>query len=258
VQAIFLPGENMTVRSRLLHVAVFAVAMAWVEASVVLYLRVLVDRLQPYQADPLPHFGGLGGAEIVREAATLAMLLAAGWLAGANPRTRLAYGAFAFGVWDIFYYVFLIPLTGWPTSLLDWDILFLIPLPWWGPVIAPVFISLMMIAGGVLTIRIDRRNRPVHPRGWMWLAAAAGIGLNLYAFMADPISASLRASGNAWEVLPGVFDWPVFLAGCFLMLVPISDMAGRTLFQPGKSEGSPSVDETYQEKFSPLKTTDTF
>ena len=28
--------------------------------------------------------------------------------------------------------------AGWPETVLDWDILFLLPLPWWGPVIAPV------------------------------------------------------------------------------------------------------------------------
>ncbi|MGB7539166.1 MAG: hypothetical protein WBM17_11565, partial [Anaerolineales bacterium] len=220
----------MTVKSRLLHVAIFAMAMAWVEASVVLYLRVLVDRLQPYQADPLPHFGGLGGAEVIREAATLVMLLSVGGLAGTNLRTRLAYGAFAFGVWDIFYYVFLVPLTGWPASLWDWDILFLIPFPWWGPVIAPVAISLIMIAGGVLVILTERRRAPVRPREWMWLAAAAGTGLNLYAFMADSIGGYLRGLENGWEILPKHFDWPVFLTGALLMLAPVLDMAGRILF----------------------------
>jgi hypothetical protein len=255
VDSSFLPGELMTIKSRLFHVAIFAVAMAWVEAAVVLYLRVLVDRLQPYQADPLPHFGGLGGAEIIREAATLAMLLSVGWLAGTNRRTRLAYGAFAFGVWDIFYYVFLVPLTGWPVSLLDWDILFLIPFPWWGPVIAPVFISLILIAGGVLTILVERHRVPVHPRGFMWLAAAFGIGLNLYAFMADSISAYLRGLENAWEILPKNFDWPVFLTGAFLMLAPVLDMAGRTLFHAGRDGRDFSPSKNFHEKTVPLNTT---
>jgi hypothetical protein len=219
----------MMIKSRLFHVAFFAVAMAWVEAAVVLYLRVLVDRLQPYQADPLPHFGGLGGAEIIREAATLAMLLAAGWLAGTNPRTRLAYGAFAFGVWDIFYYIFLIPLTGWPASLLDWDILFLIPLPWWGPVIAPVGISMLMITGGILMILLDRSGHPACLSNWMWLPALLGMGLVLYVFMAEAINASGRGMARAWEVLPVQFNWIAFLAGYGLMAVPVVDMARRAV-----------------------------
>jgi hypothetical protein len=227
----------MTVRSKLLNVVVFAVAMAWAEAAVVFYLRVMVDRLQPYQADPLPNFGGLTGAEIIREAATLIMLLTAGWLAGTNLRTRLAYGAFAFGVWDIFYYVFLIPLTGWPQSILDWDILFLIPLPWWGPVIAPVAIALMLIVCGGLIIRLDGQDRPVFPSRWMWLAAAAGVGLNLYVFMTDAVKASIQGSQSAWGILPAAFNWPVFLTGCLLMMVPIVDMAVRGGLLRRKSSG---------------------
>ncbi|MBN2085985.1 MAG: hypothetical protein JW748_12270 [Anaerolineales bacterium] len=219
----------MTVKSRLFHVAIFAVAMAWVEAAVVLYLRVLVDRLQPYQADPLPHFGGLSEAEILREAATLVMLLTAGWLAGTNLRSRLAYGAFAFGVWDIFYYVFLVPLTGWPTTLLDWDLLFLIPLPWWGPVIAPVGISLMMIAGGILMILLDWCGRPASLPNWVWPPALAGIGLVLYVFMADSISATGSSAAAARNVLPTQFNWLVFLIGYGLMAVPVADMARQAV-----------------------------
>src|SRR5689334_16526621 len=83
-------------------VAVFAVAMAWVEAACVYDLRVLVDRLEPYQANPLPISGALGRIELAREIATLVMLGAVGWLAGGTVRARLAYTAIAFGIWDIF------------------------------------------------------------------------------------------------------------------------------------------------------------
>jgi len=212
---------------RFLAISVFAVAMAWVEAATVLDLRVLVDRLQPYQPNPLPHFGGLGQAEIIREAATLVMLLAAGWMAGERGRTRLAYGAFAFGAWDLFYYLFLIPLTGWPKSLLDWDILFLLPVPWWGPVIAPVAVSLLMIFGGVLAILLDRREQPACLRSWMWFLALVGTGLVLYAFMADAINASGLGLDRAWQVLPVNFDWSLFLVGLSLMAVPVMDMVRR-------------------------------
>jgi hypothetical protein len=218
----------METRSRFANISIFAVAMAWVEAAVVLDLRVLVDRLQPYQPDPLPHFGGLGGAEIVREAATLVMLLAAGALAGERGRTRLAYSAFAFGVWDIFYYIFLVLLTGWPASLMDWDILFLIPVPWWGPVMAPVGISLLLIAGGMLTILLDRRGRPACCSGWLWLPALAGAGMALSAFMAPAVNAA-GGLARTWEALPVRFDWPVFLGGYALMAVPVLAMARRSL-----------------------------
>lgn len=217
----------MKTHSRLAVVGAFALAMAWVEAAVVLYLRVLVDRLQPYQADPLPHFGGLGGAEVIREASTLLMLLAIGWLAGRTLRSRLAFSVFAFGVWDIAYYVFLIPLTGWPQSLLDWDILFLIPLPWWGPVIAPVSVALLLIAGGWLTVWLEERNLPADLRPWTWALALAGTAVILHTFMADAIRAAGSGADFVRQVLPTEFGWGAFLAGYGLMAFPILDLARR-------------------------------
>src|SRR5205823_3005039 len=122
---------------RSLIVCVYALAMAWVESAVVFYLRTYVDRLVPYQSNPLPIASGFGRAEVIREAATIVMLFAVGWLAGRTWRSRLGYTLLAFGIWDIAYYVWLFALTNWPRSMADWDILFLIPLPWWGPVWAP-------------------------------------------------------------------------------------------------------------------------
>jgi hypothetical protein len=224
------------VKSRLAYVAVFAIAMAWVEAAVVLYLRVLVNRLQPYQPNPLPHFGGLGQAEMIREGATLLMLLAVGGLAGDRARTRFAFSAFAFGVWDIFYYVFLIPLTGWPKSLMSWDILFLLPVPWWGPVIAPIAISLLMVAGGMLVIWIDERARPACLNVWFLVGALIGVGFVLFAFTADAFAASDRGVETVRQILPVAFRWNVFLPGWLLMAVPVPAMTGQAvdLYRKGK------------------------
>jgi hypothetical protein len=227
----------MNPKKRLLVVAVFAAAMAWAEAAVVLYLRVLVDRLQPYQPDPLPHFGGLGGAELIREAATLLMLLAVGFLAGRNGRTRIAYSLFAFGLWDIAYYIFLIPLTGWPRSLLDWDILFLIPVPWWGPVIAPVCIAALLAAGGAIVALYDREERPLRP-GWTGvLSGASGAALVLYAFMADALTAAGRGVEAARGVLPVDFSWTPFVFGLVLLSVPVLQILHQVRIQSVKQKG---------------------
>src|SRR5215831_9842281 len=110
---------------RWLTVVAYAIAMAWVESAVVYYLRTMIHRINPYQPEPLPLIGGMGPVELVREAATMVMLLTVGMLAGRNWRARLGYSAIAFGVWDIFYYLFLKAICGWPSSLSDWDILFL-------------------------------------------------------------------------------------------------------------------------------------
>ena len=142
--------------------------MAWVEAACVYYLRVLVDRVDPYQANPLPIRGVLGQVELVREAATLVMLVTLGVLAGRTWHAQLGYTAIAFGVWDIFYYVFLRMIGDWPRSLFDWDILFLLPLPWWGPVLAPVIIALLMIVGGTLASQTAVRRPATSLARTLW------------------------------------------------------------------------------------------
>jgi hypothetical protein len=147
--------DRFSVRTRWALVMVFAIAMARVEAASVFYIRALVDRIEPYQANPLPLQEALGSVELWREAATLVMIATLGMLAGRTWRQRAGYAALAFGAWDVFYYVFLRLISGWPRTLLDWDILFLLPLPWWGPVLAPVSIAVVMILWGTLTTQAE-------------------------------------------------------------------------------------------------------
>ncbi len=214
-------------------VILYALAMAWVESAVVFYMRSMIDRLVPYQANPLPLVGGFGLAEVVREAATLVMLLAVGWLAGRTWRSRLAYTLLAFGVWDIGYYLWLIPLTAWPTSLADWDILFLIPLPWWGPVWAPTSIASLMIIFGVVVGRNDSPERPLWPSRATTCAGALGGLLALYVFTADAIRVVLAGGGTAQlrDLLPQSFNWPLFLVALVLIAAPVAEVLRRSLRQ---------------------------
>jgi len=207
--------------SRWAVVVVFAMAMAWVESAVVFYLRTMINRLEPYQPNPLPIIGNLGTAELVREAATLVMLLTVGILAGRNWRSRLGYSAIAFGVWDICYYVFLSKLCGWPHSLLDWDILFLLPLPWWGPVLAPVLIALLMIAWGTLTCQVERAQSSWRSDVTVWGLNLVGTGLALYAFMADTLRVANQGVEVLRNVLPAQFNWPLFTIALLLMAAPV-------------------------------------
>ena len=214
----------MTDKQRWLVVVLYAAAMAYVEAAVVLYLRTMVDRLDPYQFPPVTLPDHLVRAEMVREVATLIMLFAVGWLAGRTWRSRLGYTLVAFGVWDILYYVYLVPLSGWPRSLLDWDILFLLPLPWWGPVLAPVSIAVLMVLGGTLVSRFDRPERALWPGPWAWGANLVGVALALYVFMADAIGAAGGGAEAVAQVLPTQFNWPVFVVAWLLLAVPIVDL----------------------------------
>lgn len=209
---------------RLSAVVAYAIAMALLEAAVVAYLRTLIGRIDPYQPSPLPVPQHLMRIELAREAATLAMLGAVAWLAGRERRSRTGYFLVAFGVWDIFYYVFLVPMTGWPHSLLDWDVLFLIPLPWWGPVLAPVSIALLMVAGGTLVTQFPRAGRAPWPRPWPLAAGLAGVVLALVAFMADALRAPHWDARTLGGVLPAAFDWPLFALALALMCAPLADL----------------------------------
>lgn len=231
----------MKEKRRWLLVVGFAIGMAWVESAVAFYLRTMVDRLNPHQNAPLPEVPGIEGTELVREAATLLMLMAVGALAGTNRRTRWGYTAIAFGVWDIFYYVFLKMICGWPASLLDWDVLFLIPLPWWGPVIAPVLIALMMIIWGTLATQFEMPPRRVRYERRSWLMNFAGIAVALYAFMADAIRVAPKGVDAIRNVVPQTFNWPLFLVALALMSMPILHLAWhlglrRAMAEPAASK----------------------
>jgi hypothetical protein len=213
--------HNARERSRWLTVAGFATAMAWMEAATVYYLRTMTDRIEPYQANPLPIQGALGQVELVREAATLLMLLTVGMVSARSWPRRLGYSAIAFGVWDILYYVFLRVMTGWPASLLDWDILFLLPLPWWGPVLAPVAIAVLLIAWGTLATQFtDSLRANSIPWTW-WGAGTLGTGLALYVFMSDALGAAHLGTEAVRNVLPAAFNWPLFLLALALMAAPV-------------------------------------
>jgi len=204
-------------RRRWTVVIAFAIAMAWVEAASVFYIRTLVDRIEPYQPDPLPMHGALGSVELWREAATLVMIATVGLLAGRTWRSRAGYAAIAFGAWDLFYYVFLRLMSGWPRTLLDWDILFLLPLPWWGPVLAPASIAAVMIVWG--TLATQSADGSTDPR-WAWALGGIGIGLALAIFMVDAWRMLPNGREAVQQVLPATFNWPLFWVALVLMASP--------------------------------------
>lgn len=206
-------------RGRWLAVVLYALAMAYVESAAVLYLRTIYGGIDPVAPrkppfDPLPDFVLI---EIGREAATMVMLLSVGWLAGRGLAGRFGAFAVAMGVWDIFYYVFLWLFAGWPGSLVAPDVLFLIPLPWWGPVLAPMLAAAVMVVAGSVAIARELGDGVPRMTSDAWLPLAIGNMLCLYAFMADTLQAFSRAgSVAAYNAPAGEFSWPIFLAGVAL------------------------------------------
>jgi len=225
-------------------VVIYAAAMAWVESAVVFYLRTMINRIEPHQPDPFPLLHGFGWVELVREAATIVMLLSVSVLAGRNWRTRAGYFVIAFGVWDIFYYVFLKMMCGWPHSLLDWDILFLLPIPWWGPVLAPVLISLLMIFWGTLASQFERIDTLMLSNWRVWILNFAGVALALYVFMADTLAAAPHGLAAICNVVPENFKWSLFSLALLLMGAPLLQLLWRQYFQ---SDNVIASDTNFQE-----------
>jgi hypothetical protein len=199
--AVFKPA---TVR-KLVWVSLFCLAMGYLESAVVVYLRLL------YYPDgfafPLvmiPPSTLL--IELGREAATVVMLVAIGFICGRNPVQRFAYLILSFGIWDIFYYIWLKLFIDWPQSLLTWDILFLIPLPWVGPVLAPVLIAAVMIAAGLWMISREDRSRTLRFPFWAWAGQIlAGIVI-IFSFI--KAAANVDSAGQ-----PQDFHWELFSVG---------------------------------------------
>ena len=154
-----MPSDS-SLWGRLLVVAVYAVAMAVVEAMVVFYLRRLfaLQYGAVFAAGRFTFPGAYLSHEQAREAATLVMLAAVALLAGRGPRQWLACFLLAFGVWDIGYYVALRIMLGWPASLATRDLLFLIPDQWWEPVWVPLLASTALIAAALTLLRVPRRR----------------------------------------------------------------------------------------------------
>ena len=116
-------------------------------------------------------------------------------------------------------------MYGWPRSLFDWDILFLLPLPWWGPVIAPMSIAVLMIVWGTLATASSRAPSPAPRDGSrLWAAAALGATLALYVFMADALRALPQGPEAVRTVLPVTFNWPLFVVALALMAAPVAPL----------------------------------
>ena len=200
---------------RFLWVSAYAIAMALLEAVVVAYIRGLLHVTAEHVS--LVSYGTM---EIWREAATIVMLVAVGWMAGRDRLERWAYGLFAFGLWDIWYYVWLRVLLGWPRTLLDWDVLFLIPLRWWGPVLSPVLVAALICATAVLAVlRTERGQQPGVTPARVAVVASGGL-LALYVFISDSLHALLRGQPDWATIRPGPFKWPLFLVALALMALP--------------------------------------
>jgi len=193
-------------------VGLFAIAMAYVESTVVVYIRRIYG-ISDLLLDIPPFDPVIAPIEVGRELGTLIMLLAVGWAVGKSLQSRLSFTFFTFGVWDIFYYIWLWVFIGWPNSLFSPDILFLIPLPWWGPVIAPVLIACLMAAGGILAVISEDKGRKIRFSIFDLATLIAGVLILLYSFMEDALAILPTDVETLAQLRPTFFNWPIYITG---------------------------------------------
>lgn len=224
--------KNLT--HKLIIISLFAITMALLESAVVIYLREIMypDGFRFPLAPIHPH---LALTEILREAATLVMLICIGLLAAKSFSRRFAWFVYSFAIWDIFYYVFLWLLLGWPESLMTWDVLFLIPATWTGPVITPLLITLLMILLAVTILVNAEKGKNTRILPVEWTGLITGSLIVVIAFVTDYMQHMLasfsfgellkisdpRLMETAQEYIPDTFPWLLFLAGSLVILTTI-------------------------------------
>ena len=228
----------------ILTITFFAVAMAFLETTVVIYLRKLY---YPEGFDfPLKFMDFfVGKIEFFRELATLIMILTVSVLTGKTFIQKFSVFIYVFAVWDIFYYIFLYITLGWPASLFTWDVLFLIPVMWTGPVIAPVINSVMMIILAGVLLQAEKMNVKKIIYRIDWLLLIFGSFIVIISYTEDFIGFLIKdySLGELLKILyskeviqksmiyvPESFAWFVFIFGAVFHLSAITDIFFRAKF----------------------------
>lgn len=222
---------------------VFSIAMGMLETIMVVYLRML------YYPEgfgfPLKLINSkVYGIELLRELATLLMLGSISYLAGKKFYVRLAYFLLTFATWDIFYYIWLKVLLNWPATILDWDVLFLIPIVWVGPVLAPIICSMMMLIISSFIFFLDRMGISIKFIFHEWLIILLGTIMIFYTFIIDysslilrdgllnqfsKLSTNVEFQQKLMKYIPNEYQWIWFGLGIIFILFAFSLIVRRYL-----------------------------
>jgi len=213
---------NLSLKQKVIWLTAFSIAMGFLETAVVVYLREIYYP-KGFGFPLVPITSTIAITELLRELATLIMLLGIGILTGKNKAERFVCFLYSFAVWDIFYYVFLKLLLQWPASLFTWDILFLLPVPWVGPVLAPCITSLSMILlfGYVMYYSHLKDQLKIIASEWKMLITGSLVVIISFVWdyfkyimsPADNKNVATTLLHDLAEYEPQHFNWPLFWLG---------------------------------------------
>lgn len=210
---------------RYIWVVLFAIGFAWVESALVVYLReIFYDGSFSFPlvvnwVDGKYVAHHITNIEFVREFATILMLTAIACASGRTGWQKFSFFMISFGIWDIFYYIWLWAMIGWPESLMTWDILFLLPLPWVGPVITPVLIACAMTAAGTLIIYFEEKGFVIRFYWYDWLIVLGCGLLMIVAFCWDWKNIVQLPDGIPRSGMPNPFLWKLYLPSYLLSVL---------------------------------------
>jgi hypothetical protein len=233
--------QNHEIWTIIVVLFLFSMSMGYFESSIVIYLREI------YYPDgfgfPLREMDmDMFTVEIFREFFSLVMLVTVALLVSRKLKNWFAWFIFAFAWWDIFYYIFLKIFLDWPESLFTWDILFLLPVTWTGPVIAPVINSATMIVLAAIIVFAGKSDSHKGPSAYEWSLLIVGALITTIGYTFDYSSHILDNYGfiemlksiNTDELLshslayvPRRFPWILFISGQLYFLLAIISIARR-------------------------------
>ncbi len=197
-------------KKRLAVLTLFSITFAFFVTAVMYFIR---SHYYPNGfAFPVKLLKGLPFAiEYMRQLANLVIIFSVAYLAGRNFNQRMAAFIFVFGLWDIFYYIWFYILIQWPSSFMNWDLLYRVPVHWSGPVIAPILVSLALICAALFIFYFEYKNWELR-FSWMdwFIEIVAGAGL-LIAFLWN--YQKIRQG-----LVPAHFPWWIFAASLVLGL----------------------------------------
>lgn len=214
----------------LLWLTVYAIAMAQVEASVVVHLRTIYYPHNPLAIFPLALLSHRDLAiELIRELATLVMILSIALLSSRGFVSSFTAFVYVFGWWDLFYYVWLKLMIGWPQHWLEWDVLFLIPWPWFGPWTAAALIAVLFMIWGGWVIGTNTRIQFSRVNAWIF---TVGVLLALTAFLLPAVPLLPHGEAAFQGFQPHGFLWSVYIPGFLLMVLGLWRVAQNAVFSP--------------------------
>ncbi len=233
--------KELSLKRVIIWISIFGIAMAFLESAVVVYLRKIYYPFGfNFPLAPIENSDAI--IELFRELVTIIMLLSISYISGKTLIQRFAFFIYTFAVWDIFYYIFLYLLVGWPSSLMTWDILFLIPVTWVGPVITPLIVSLTMIGLAILIFIRESQNNQLYFNAYIWSIFILGaIGL-VVAFTWDYSKYILEnfTVKEIWSLpdnkalfdiahsyVPRKFNWFLFILGELIIISGIIILSFR-------------------------------